>query len=131
MDKVLVFYDGQCALCQGWVLFILERDKKDRFQFAGLDSSYALANGIEKSDSSDEETVVVSYQGRKLTHSEAALMVLQELGGCWRIFGLLKVIPKGIRDRIYQFIARNRYRWFGRKSLCIIPPKKWEHKFLN
>ncbi len=131
MDKILVIYDGHCALCQGWVKFVLQRDTTDKFRFAALDSMHAQQLGISLSQFGRDETVMVYKDGKLCTHSQAAIVVLTELGGFWAAFQLVQFVPQFIRDTVYRCIARNRYRWFGRLNNCIIPRQEWKHKFLD
>lgn len=127
----MVFYDGHCALCQGWVQFILLHDVHDRFKFASLDSNTARAQGIKPVSNLEADTVVVLKDGQLYTHSTAALKVLFTLGGIWKLSWILTLVPRFLRDVIYRFIARNRYHWFGRKESCLVPEKKWQYKFLS
>lgn len=131
MDKILVIYDGHCALCQGWVKFVLHRDTQDNFRFAAMDSIHAQQLGIEKYQVGNDETVLVYKDGNFFTHSSAAIIVLTKLGGIWSSFQIVQLVPRFIRDALYRFIARNRYQWFGRLNTCIIPRPEWKHKFFD
>jgi predicted DCC family thiol-disulfide oxidoreductase YuxK len=131
MQHVLVFYDGQCALCQFWVRFLIRRDRKDVFRFAALDSKLARVSGMSGDPDATPDTVVVLRRGRILTRSGAALRILADLGGLWRLVLPLLWVPRVLRDACYDWLARNRYRWFGKKDHCLIPDPAWRHKFVD
>lgn len=136
MPRHLVLYDGVCGLCNGLVGFLIPRDKRDRFRFAPIQASMAreILEGYGK-DPTDLDTfyLVVDYdthQRRLLQKARAALFVLKELGGLWRGTALLRVLPARLLDSGYDFIARNRYRWFGRYETCLAPTPEIRSKFL-
>jgi predicted DCC family thiol-disulfide oxidoreductase YuxK len=131
MERAILFYDGHCALCQFWVQFLLQRDFKDRFRFASLQSAIAQKAGVTADGDLAPDTVVLQYADRTYTHSDAALLALQLLGGLWRIVVVLRWIPRPIRDAVYRWIARYRYAWWGRKDTCYMPQPQWRHKFLE
>lgn len=133
----IVLYDGVCGLCNRLNQFLLKRDHRDRFRFASLQSEFADSllrrHGIKGLDL-DTVYLVVDYRlssERLLSRSDAILQVLSELGGVWSIFTIGRVLPKGIRNRIYNFVARNRYRVFGKYETCLLPEKQYQHKFLD
>ncbi|MEO6119376.1 MAG: DCC1-like thiol-disulfide oxidoreductase family protein [Terriglobales bacterium] len=128
-----MFYDGHCALCHGVVRFLLAVDKAGLFVFAPLQSNkFAKLPG--SSELAGEQTVVVATQeGSLLTKSRAILYLLRELGGFWRIVAWLgRVIPAVIADAAYDFIARVRYRIFGRKeALCPLVPEELRSRLFS
>ena len=133
----IVLYDGVCGLCNRLNQFLLKRDNRDRFRFASLQSEFADSllrrHGIKGIDL-NTVYVVVDYghsSEQLLSRSDAILHVLSELGGVWSIFTLGRVLPKGIRNRIYNLVARNRYRVFGKYETCLLPEKQYQHKFLG
>jgi predicted DCC family thiol-disulfide oxidoreductase YuxK len=77
------------------------------------------ANGI---DPDDPLTFLVIDRGRRMTESDAAIHVVTELGGAWRLIEIVRIVPRGWRDALYRLLARNRYRWFGKRSTCYLPP---------
>jgi predicted DCC family thiol-disulfide oxidoreductase YuxK len=77
------------------------------------------ASGI---DPDDPMTFLVIDRGRRLTESDAAIQVVTELGGVWKLIGIVRIIPRGWRDALYRLLARNRYRWFGKRATCYLPP---------
>jgi predicted DCC family thiol-disulfide oxidoreductase YuxK len=129
-SRTLVLFDGVCNLCNGFVRFILRRDRRDRFRFAQLQNAHAI---LEKfgAVSGDLRTVVVVSGGKVFTESDAVLKVCEVLGGWWLGFSWLRIIPKGIRDGVYRFIAARRYRWFGRLDQCPAPDAALRQKFLE
>lgn len=128
---LLVFYDGHCALCQFWVKFLVVRDRHDRFRFAALQSPLARRNGIAPPEGTSPDTVIVMKDQHMLTESTAALSLLAELGGAWNLVRIFFLVPCSLRDPIYRFIARYRYRWFGRTDACFLPRPEWKEKFVE
>jgi len=135
----VLFYDGVCGLCNRTVQFILRRDRREVFRFAPLQGP--LANRILKAhgiDPSDLDTIYVavncdqSSKERLLARSDAAVFVLRELGGIWRVgAAVLGLMPRSVRDWGYGLIARNRYRIFGRYETCPIPSENVRTRFLD
>ena len=134
---VIVLYDGVCGLCNRLTQFILQRDRHDRFRFASLQSDFATnllkRHGI---DPLDLDTVhLVVDQGepseKVLSRSDAIIHALTQLGGFWAIFSLGKILPTPIRDALYKVVATNRYRFFGKYDVCLMPEERFEHKFLD
>jgi predicted DCC family thiol-disulfide oxidoreductase YuxK len=133
----LVLYDGVCGLCNRLNQFILKRDASDRFRFAVLQSSLAgeLLQRYGR-DASDLNTVyvVVNYGApdeRLLFKSRAVLSVLRALGGPWSLARIFEPLPSRFLDRLYDFVARRRYRWFGRFDACVVPQPHDRSKFLE
>jgi predicted DCC family thiol-disulfide oxidoreductase YuxK len=134
----IILYDGLCGLCNRFIQMVLKRDLHDRFRFASLQSDFAgrvlHRHGAEPGNL-DTLYVVLDYSepGEQLmSRSEAAAVVLRELGGIWRILGgVLPVLPKWLRDWGYRLIARNRYRIFGKYDQCLLPEERYRHKFLD
>ena len=120
--KAIVVFDGVCNLCNGAVRFIVKRDRKRRFQFAWLQSASGR-EWIQKydEDAGREDSIVLVYGDKVFTRSSAVLQIFKILGGGWRLLYFFIVIPKGMRDAMYDFIARNRYKWFGKKASCELP----------
>lgn len=131
-DNGIVFYDGVCGLCDRWVRFVLKRDKQRTLRFAPLQGKTAQAR---KDLPAELRTVVFVLRrgasGEQIfTRSEAALRLLDHLGGCWRIVSWLRLIPRPIRDAVYDAIARHRYQWFGQFDTCPLPSPEWRDRFL-
>ncbi|MCC7467433.1 MAG: thiol-disulfide oxidoreductase DCC family protein [Saprospiraceae bacterium] len=127
----VLLFDGVCNLCNASVQWVLVRDKKGIFRFAALQSEFGKqlmeANGL---SSETFDSVVVVSGGRVLTHSDAPLEIVRLLGGAWSWLYVFRWIPRWLRDGIYRLIARNRYRWFGKKEACMLPRPEWKDRFL-
>jgi predicted DCC family thiol-disulfide oxidoreductase YuxK len=120
-DDDVILYDGVCVFCSRWVRFVAARDAARRFRFTAIQSGYgtrlAQAFGI---DPDDPDTNAVVHGGVAYFKSDAALTVLSNLPG-WDWVGMLRAVPKPLRDPIYSLVARNRYRIFGKYEECFIP----------
>jgi predicted DCC family thiol-disulfide oxidoreductase YuxK len=118
----VVVFDGICNVCSGWVKFLQRHRIEPPFKLIPMQSEEGkllLADyGI---DPADPTTFLVLDQGRPFTRSDGAIHIVAALGGLWSIFEAARVIPKAWRDALYQVLARNRYRWFGRRSTCYVP----------
>ncbi len=127
----LIFYDGHCNLCSFWVKFVLQADTKRRFHFAALQTETArrLVDRYGKLD--NLESVVLWERDRISTRSTAALRILWLLGGVWRLTGALYIIPRLLRDPIYDFVAKRRYVWFGRRDQCAIVDESVRDRFIE
>lgn len=130
-DFGIVIFDGVCNLCNRFVNFILRKDRKKRFKFSALQSSTGqkLLKDY-KLDFSTIDTVIYIKNLKVFTKSSAALHILKDIGGFWKILFVFIIVPKFIRDYCYTFIARNRYRWFGKLDSCMIPTEKDKEMFL-
>lgn len=135
-DKRLVLYDGVCALCNRWVEFILRRDRRDRFRFAALqsDGARALLTAHGRDPDALDTVVVVVGPGtdreRLLTRSSAGLHILASLGGVYRLAALGRLVPRPVRDWVYDRIARSRYERYGKYDACPVPAPEHRHKFV-
>jgi predicted DCC family thiol-disulfide oxidoreductase YuxK len=120
-DDDVILYDGVCVFCSRWVRFVAVRDTRRRFRFTAIQSSYgtrlAQAFGI---NPDDPDANAVVHGGLVHFKSDAALTVLSNLPG-WEWVGVLSVMPRPIRDTVYNLVARNRYRIFGRYDECFVP----------
>ena len=129
MNDVL-FFDGTCGLCNGFVNFLLKRDQTHTLRFAPLQGEFA--KGVLSRELRENLSTVVLYRNGKLhLRSDAALIVLIELGGIWKILGLFWLVPRAIRDMLYRIVAGNRYRWFGKSEQCRIPSPEERVRFLD
>ena len=133
----IVLYDGVCGLCNRLVQFLLKRDRRDRLRFAPLQSSFAgpplQQHGFDPLDLDTVYVIVDHGQPTELVlaRSDAILYALLQLGGFWKIARLGSLLPRIVRDGIYQVIARNRYRVFGKHDACLLPETKYRQKFLD
>ena len=131
--KSIVLFDGVCNLCNGAVLFIIDRDPRQRFLFAPLQSDFAvglLASIDQEAPVAGADSIVLIEDGRVYLRSAAALRVARQLSGLWPLLGVLALVPTGLRDRAYDLVARNRYRWFGRQEACRLPTPELRQRFL-
>jgi predicted DCC family thiol-disulfide oxidoreductase YuxK len=132
-DKKIILFDGVCNLCDGVVTYVLRHDKRDVFRFAPLQSEAGQAILRKLGLSSTELDSIILYEPGKAYYykSAAAIEIARSLGGFFTLSGILKIIPKGIRNAVYDYIARNRYRWYGKKDACMIPTPEIRFKFLS
>ena len=133
----IVLYDGVCGLCNRAVQFLLKRDRHERLRFASLQSEFAAQllqrHGL---DNKDLDTVyVVLNQGDAgealLAKGDAFLVFARELGGVWNVARLGRIIPRPIRNWLYDFVARHRYQVFGKYEACMLPDPRYKHKFIE
>jgi len=124
----IIAFDGVCNLCDGFVSWLIKRDKKKQFRYITLQSQGG--DLLLKSASKTKETVVLAYNGEIFTYSDVGLQCMKILGSGWSILSYLSVLPKSFRDMIYHYVAKNRYRWFGKKDACMIPTPDIKELFL-
>ena len=135
--KPIVLYDGVCGLCNRLVQFLLKHDYNDNFRFASLQSELArtLLTRHGKNPDDLDTVYVVKNSGLSdealLARSDAILFMLVKLGGIWKLAGAGRVLPRAFRDLVYKFVARNRYRVFGKHESCMLPEPKHRAKFLD
>jgi predicted DCC family thiol-disulfide oxidoreductase YuxK len=133
----LVLFDGQCGLCTAFVQFVLPRDPTGIFHFASLSSPEGRAIVTRHGGDADDVStvyVVADYgtpEARPLTRSRAALFVCRSLGWPWKAATLFGALPTRLLDRAYDFVARNRYRVFGRREQCLMPRPEWQDRFID
>lgn len=131
-DKAVILFDGVCNVCNGFVQFMIPRDPKGYFKFASLQSE--IGQQILKAyDLPAEElsTVILVEGGKVYTHSDVAIRASRHMSGLWPAFSIFSVVPRFLRDGIYNWIARNRYRWFGQREQCMIPTPDIRQRFLG
>lgn len=129
---MIIIFDGVCNLCEASVLFIIRRDPAGIFRFAPTQSEAGQRLQAEYGIYSLERASVVLIQGDQvLLKSDAALEIARHLTGPWRYLYPLRRLPRGVRNGVYDFIARNRYRWFGQKDECMIPTPALRARFLG
>lgn len=132
LEHPVLFFDGVCNLCESSVQWIIRRDSRQLFRFASLQSDYARrmlsAAGFPEDWTG---SVVLHDKGRFYVYSDAAIRSLILLGGFWSLAACAYLIPRFIRDAAYRRIARNRYRWFGKKDVCMMPTPELKALFLD
>ena len=131
----IILFDGVCNLCNGFVQFIIRHDQAERFRFAALQSEAGQAllakHGFAPSAGAAElDSVLLLSGGQLYSHSSAVLRIARGLGGGWALAGVGGLLPRAWRDALYRFIARNRYRWFGRQESCMLPTPELQARFL-
>ena len=131
----LILFDGVCNLCNGFVQFVIRHDAAGRFRFAALQSeagqAVLAAHGADAAAvAAEPDSVLLQLNGRLYSHSEAVLRIAQGLGWPWRALLLGRLLPRPWRDAAYRFVARHRYRWFGRQESCWLPTPELKARFL-
>jgi predicted DCC family thiol-disulfide oxidoreductase YuxK len=124
--KPVIVIDGVCVLCSRWYRFVTARDRDRHFRFVAIQEpegrSIAVRHGV---DPDNPATFLLVDGDFAYARSEAALRILKELPG-WRWSAIARLIPRSLRDRCYDFVARRRYRWFGKLEVCMMPGKATE-----
>ena len=130
--RAIVLFDGVCNLCNGAVRFIAANDPSGRFAFLPLQSPRAQALlGERDADPREPDSIVLYDYGTLYERSDAALHIALGLRAPWPLAFTAILIPRSVRDAIYRWIARNRYRWFGRTDVCSVPPVGLRERFLD
>ncbi len=128
----VILFDGVCNLCNGFVQFLIKQDSKGRFKFASLQSKYAQDLFLNDKMPADRFDSVVYISGGEVRQkSVTVLHILKDIGGLWKAFYALIIIPRIISDAIYDFVATNRYRIFGKRQECMIPSDELRSRFLE
>ena len=132
IDDPIVFFDGVCNLCNGAVQFLLRHDRHKRLRFAPLQGETArkMLIGLETGDGQVENSFILLEAGKVYSRSTAALRTCRYLSWFWRMAYGMIIIPRFIRDGVYNFVARHRYRWFGKRDSCMIPTPELRARFL-
>lgn len=127
----LLFFDGVCNLCNSLVRFIIRHDRRKRFRFSPLRSEmgqhFLQEHGLA---TQHFDSLVYWRKGNVLTRSTAALNVARDLGGAWPLAYGFIIVPRFIRDVMYDLIASKRYRWFGKRETCMVPTPELRERFL-
>jgi predicted DCC family thiol-disulfide oxidoreductase YuxK len=131
-DGPIIVFDAECILCSANAQFVLTRDRVGRFRLASMQGEAGSAlfrrHGI---DPADPDTLIVVDGDRVLRDSDAILSIYAGLGWPWRAASIFKLVPRFVRDRVYRFIARNRYRLFGRRNTCWLPAPEHRTRLLE
>jgi predicted DCC family thiol-disulfide oxidoreductase YuxK len=128
----IVLFDGKCNLCNGSVKFIIKRDPAAQFHFASLQSETGRKIVEEHGGNPDDlDTILLLEDGRLFDRSSAALRIAKCLRAPWPLLAVFLLVPAPLRDLVYRFIARNRYRWFGKTEACMIPTAAIRSRFLS
>ena len=132
MDKPIVLFDGVCNLCNSAVQFIIRHDKKNIFMFTSLQSDTGQKLLAQYDLPLNELNSFILIENNKAyTRSSGALRVIKKLKGLWPLLYGFIIVPKFIRDGVYNWVGRNRYKWFGKQDACMIPTPELKARFLN
>lgn len=132
-NKKVILFDGVCNLCSTAITTVIQYDKKNTFLFAAIqsESGKEITDSL-KIDTNKIDAVILYEPGVSYDiKSTAALKVMTDFGGVWKVSKLLWIFPEFFRDMIYDYIAKNRYQWFGKKDQCMIPTTALKAKFLD
>ena len=131
-ENSILLFDGVCNLCNSAVQFVIKRDKKKKFLYTSLQSKTGqkllLKYGL---NLSDFDSFILIENKKYFTKSTAALKIAKGLGGIWSMLYIFIIIPKFSRNAIYDFIAQNRYKWFGKRDECMLPSPEFKDRFLQ
>ena len=132
-DKKIILFDGVCNLCNGAVQFIIKRDKNEIFQFAPLQGAIGKKLTSERNiDVGKVDSIILIEPGKAYyIKSDAVLKIGMELRNFGTIAYVLNLIPSTLRNIVYDFVARNRYQWYGKKEVCMVPAPALKNKFLE
>ena len=135
-EAPIVLFDGVCNLCAGAVRFIIRRDRRGRFRFASLQSDVGprilTAAKVDTPGPGEPPRSLILFAGGKVYRgSTAALLILAGLGRAWPFVATLLIIPAPLRNLAYRFVARNRYRWFGKETACELPRDDESWRFID
>ena len=130
-DKI-VFFDGVCNLCNTTIQFLIAKNDKKSLRFSSLQSNFAQQFLKDRNlKPTNFESIYYLKDDKLYSHSGAMLEIVKELKGFYPYFNVLKIIPKPIRDYIYKWISKNRYRWFGKKEVCWMPTPDLKDRFID
>ncbi len=131
MQDQIILFDGECHFCDRSVQFILKRDRHGYFKFASLQSELGQKLLKKHQIPTDTDSFVLVTSKQAYVKSTAALKVVRHLTGLWKILYVFILIPRPLRNFVYDVIAKNRYRWFGRKESCDLPTPEMRRRFLS
>ena len=131
-NKSIILFDGVCNLCNNTVNFIIKHDKNNKFLFASLQSDAAKEILLQFNLNKNLLNTIILVQNEQVyEYSTAVLLITKDLNGFWKHLNVFLIIPKKLRDFVYNIIAKNRYRWFGTRSSCLIPSSELKNRFLE
>lgn len=127
----IILFDAECVLCSANARFVLKHDMAGHFRLASMQGAVGAALYREHGmDPEDPSSMLVVENGRVRTDSDAVLRICEGLGLPWRLLALFRVVPRMLRDPVYRWIARNRYRLFGKRDTCWIAPREYRDRML-
>lgn len=136
----LLLFDGVCNLCDRSVQFVIHHDPEGKFKFAALQSGYAarilkdypeVGQRNNAGPDPDWGSIVFILNGKAYTRSKAVLKIMGALGFPWKLATVFYILPRAFRDKLYNFIAKNRYRWYGKKDHCMVPTPELSDRFMD
>ena len=129
----ILFFDGVCNLCNNFVQLVIKNDKQAKFRFSSLQSGTGdtVRQHLLQSMGPVPDSLILLYKGRFYFKSDAAIMTARLLGGAWSLLTLGYILPRFLRNAIYDRVARNRYKWFGKRDSCMIPTPELNERFLG
>jgi predicted DCC family thiol-disulfide oxidoreductase YuxK len=131
-DRPLIVFDGECVFCSAWVQFALKHDKAERYRF--LAAQTPLGEALYRHyglDDRDYETNILIEDGRAFFKSDGSIRMVAGLGAPWSAVKVFRLLPRGLADRLYEFVARNRLRIAGRRATCFVPTAEQRGRFLG
>ncbi|MEZ5015646.1 MAG: DCC1-like thiol-disulfide oxidoreductase family protein [Flavipsychrobacter sp.] len=128
----ILFFDGVCNLCSSAVQFIIRNDKKHIVRFASLQSVHgqALINHLKEQREIVPDSLLLLYKGKVYSKAAAALRTAAFMGSWWQLLAIFRLVPRVISNFVYDIIARNRYKWFGKKEECMVPTPELKDRFI-
>jgi predicted DCC family thiol-disulfide oxidoreductase YuxK len=131
--KKVILFDGVCNLCNDSVIKVIKKDKKNVFLFTALQSDIGqkIIEKIGIDTSKIDSIILYESNGNFHIKSSAALRVMNEFSGLWKLTQIFRILPAAFNNVFYDFVARNRYKWFGKKDSCMIPTPELKAKFLD
>ena len=131
IPQPLLFFDGVCNLCNSSVQFVIKNDKKQQFLFASLQSDAAKEILLQFGETNlNLDSIILITDDKIHSKSSAILKIFKLLGGLYTLAIIFYIIPRFIRDKVYDFVAKNRYKWYGKKDSCMIPTTEFKNRFL-
>ncbi|WP_299002384.1 thiol-disulfide oxidoreductase DCC family protein [uncultured Tenacibaculum sp.] len=131
-NKKVILFDGVCNLCNDSVLKVIKYDIKNQFVFTSLQSDIGkeITEYLGVDTSKVDSIILYEPSVAYYIKSTAALKIMNDFGGIWKLTQVFGILPEGLRNIVYDYIAKNRYKWFGKKEACMIPSKEIQEKFL-
>jgi len=128
----VIIFDGICNLCCGWIQYLIRIDKTMKFRFVSIQSERGqkMLNQIHENVIMTE-SIIYLKENKSFRESSAVLEILTDIGGVWKLIAVLKLIPKPIRNKLYQLIAKKRYHYFGKRATCLLPSPENKKRFLT
>jgi predicted DCC family thiol-disulfide oxidoreductase YuxK len=131
-DKPIIVFDGYCVMCSGWANFVLKHDKAAAYRLMSAQSLYERAIYLHYGmDVENYETNLLINKGMVWVKSEGSIQMAVGLGIPWRLAAITRVLPLKVRDRLYYWVAKNRFKWFGRRDTCYLPSAEFKDRFIE